>query len=381
MTPQPFSCYNPPSAGTPHGKILIVGEAPGEDEERLGVPFIGPAGNLFSRIARDAGFLYEFRYHREGRLRNQYGRFDLASEFHVTNVFSSRPPSNDLLQWGATKIEIKRMDRNYNQEKMPNGKYLRPEFLGHIARLRKEVAVLQPDLIIGLGAVALWGLTGKEAKIGSSRGVFLDLPAGKGIFTFHPANILRQYENYPIAWRDLTKARMWLNGELRPPLTRRLCINPTWAEMEEHWHTFRLQPERHLGVDIETDPRIGQITTIAFGLPELAICIPFYDKRTLASKCNHWPTLEEELRAFSYVKRFAALPNPKVFQNGNYDIQYCLDTWGLRFANAIDDTLVMAHATQPELKRGLDTLASLQLNEPLWKYLNKKSGEDNKADD
>lgn len=376
---QPFECYSAPTVATPW-KLLIVGEAPGEDEERLGIPFVGAAGQLFSHLAKDSGFRYEFEYSAVGQLSNQYGRFDLHSEFHVTNVFSARPPKNDLLQWCATKTDIKALDRNYNQPVMGNGKYLRPEYLPHLGRLRSEIGQLQPDLIIGLGAVALWALTG-AGKIGSSRGVFLDLPAGRAIFTFHPANILRQYENYPLAWRDLIKARQWLNGDLSPPLARRLCINPTWLEMEQALSRFAAEPHRLLGVDIETDPRIDQVTTIAFGFPEFAICLPFYNKETLADRCQHWPTLWDEVRAWRYVRRFASLPNPKVLQNGLYDMQYLLDTVRVRLHNVTDDTAILQHSLQPEMKKDLGTLASLYLNEPLWKYLRHSSKDDNKADD
>lgn len=377
---QPFQCYSAPTCAQPHGKLLLIGEAPGEEEERAGIPFVGAAGGLLSRLCSDAGFTYYLDYNRGGKYSNQRGRFDLVSEFHITNVFSLRPPKNDLLQWCSNKTELKRQDRNYNQPVMGNGKYLRPEYLPHLARLRCEIGILQPDLIIGFGAVALWALTG-NGKIGTARGVFLDLPSGKGIFTFHPANILRQYENYPLAWRDLTKARSWLNGELTPPLARRLCINPTWEEMEEHLAAFAREPQRPLGVDIETDPRIDQITTVAFGWPEKAICIPFYNKETLAAKCQHWPSVEEEYRAWAYVKKFARLPNPKVMQNGLYDMQYLLDEAGVILHNVTDDTAILQHSLQPELKKDLGTLASVYLNEPLWKYLRTSAKDDNKADD
>lgn len=356
---QPFECYTAPSKGWDK-KVLLIGEAPGEEEEKAGEPFVGPAGRLLNALLADAGLD--------------------RRQLHITNVFSKRPPKNDLLQWCGTKTELKKLDKNYNAEKMPNGKYLRPEYLPHVSRLRTELGSIEPDLIIGLGAVALWALTG-DGKIGNSRGVFLDIPAGRAIFTFHPANILRQYENYALAWRDLTKARQWLNEELTPPLHRQLCINPSFEEMERYYDLFASIPYAPLGVDIETVPSCGQITMVAFGTATHCICIPVWDKATLPGRANVYPDIKSEAKAWRMIRRFAQLPNPKVLQNGLYDMQYLLDALDIRLRNVHDDTAILQHSLQPELPKALGTLASLYLNEPSWKYLRTSDKDVNKADE
>lgn len=357
---QPFSCYSPPTEGWAH-KVLLVGEAPGEEEVEAGnKPFVGPAGRLLNRLLNDAGLRRE--------------------QLHLTNVFSERPPRNDLLQWSTTKTEIKKLDRNYATPKMPSGKYLLPQYLPHLGRLQHEISELGPDLIIGLGAVALWALTG-DSKIGNSRGAFIELPTCPSLFTFHPANILRQYENYALAWRDLVKARKALNGELSPPLVRRLCINPTFEEMEEYYERFASNPFDTIGVDIETRPAAGQLTCIAFALPQDAICIPIWNPDTTPERCNVYPTARDEATAIGWIMRFGQLPNPKVLQNGLYDMQWLLDWLDIRLKNVYDDTAILQHVIQPELPKALGTLASLYLNEPLWKYMRTSVKDVNKADE
>jgi hypothetical protein len=68
-------------------------------------------------------------------------------------------------------------------------------------------------------------------------------------------------------------------------------------------------------------------------------------------------------------------------QNGLYDMQYLLDTLDLRVLNVVHDTAIMQHTLQPELPKALGTLASLYLNEPLWKQMRESAKDDNKADE
>jgi hypothetical protein len=238
---------------------------------------------------------------------------------------------------------------------------------------------LEPDLVVALGGKALWMLTGDD-RISLFRGTFFMSRMGPAIATFHPAAILREYKMLPIAAMDLKKVRHHLSGTLPPPIKRRLYLNPTFAEIEQVWQMFALHPEWQLGVDIETAPSLAQITTVSFSTPSLGICIPFWDHKAPPGRRNYW-NLHDEIEAWYWVRKFAQLPNPKALQNGPYDMQYLMDgPLDIRLAGRYDDTSLMQHTYQPELRKDLGTLGSLYLNEPSWKQM-RSSSKEIKADE
>ena len=342
--------------------MLILGEAPGADEERKGKPFVGAAGKLLTdNLLPAAGLTIE--------------------HFHVLNTFTKRPPENNLKLWTRTKTELKKAGIDWQRCGPPLAKrYLHPEHHWQLAELSSRVSLLKPDLIICLGATALWAIT-SEGSIGNARGNIFPTQWGSGIATYHPAALLRQWSNLPLTWADLTKASLWIEGTLPKPLSRRLWINPTFAEIANVYALFARNPSWTLGVDIETAPATGQITTISFATPHEGICIPIWDRHAAADACCYWPTDAEEVKAWRWIARFCELPNPKVLQNGLYDMQYMLDApLELRMRNVADDTAILQHALQPELPKALGTLASLYLNEPSWKQM-RASAKDAKADD
>lgn len=357
---RPFSLFE---WGAPNTKLLLIGEAPGEDEERYGKPFVGASGQLLNSLLEISGFK--------------------RSDFNITNVFTERPPGNDLkTNWTTTKTELKKAGYDVSTRLPPiNKRYLLPELEHHVARLHEEINTLKPEFILMLGATALWAITG-ESRIGQNRGTILALPGGRvGLATFHPAMVLRQWDQRPLVWADLSKAAKYLAGTLPPPIERGFYIDPTLEEIEHVYEAFFHNPQWEIGVDIETDPRIGQITTISFCTPRFGICIPFYNKSTLPELCNYWKTAHAEMLAWRWVQRFGALPNPKVGQNFLYDHQYLLEDLDIRIRNLQDDTSILQHSLQPELPKALGVLASLYLNEPSWKFMRESTKDDNKADE
>ena len=362
LTPlhKPFSLFE---WGRPNTKLLLIGEAPGEDEERYGKPFVGASGQLLNTLLAQAGFN--------------------RSDFNITNVFTERPPGNDLkANWTTTKTELKKAGYSMAARLPPlNKRYLLPDLEHHVTRLHAEIDALKPEFILLLGSTALWAVTG-ESRIGQNRGTILALPGGRtGLATFHPAMVLRQWDQRPLVWADLSKAAKYLAGTLPKPLARQFYIDPTFEEIETAYEMFKANPDWTIGVDIETDPRIGQITTISFCTSTFGICIPIYNKSTLPALCNYWHTAAEEARAWRWIIRFAQLPNPKVGQNFLYDHQYLLEHLDIRVSNVQDDTSILQHCLQPELPKALGTLASLYLNEPSWKFMRESSKDDNKADE
>lgn len=352
--------YQPPTEESPH-TLLLLGEAPGEEEVKQGKPFVGPSGKLVDELLQISGFRRE--------------------QFHVTNVFTERPPGNDIKEWTVTKTELKKL--GYSETgRLPQlqKRYLHPDREPELLRLGDELRSLKPTFIIALGGTALWALTG-DGRITQGRGVLFDAFGAKAIATYHPAAILRAWDLRPLAWADIRKARRYLSGTLEAPLRREIYINPTEEELEHVYGQFAKNPTDLLGVDIETAPADGQITTVAFATPTLGICIPLWDRYTLPALCQAHATVAGETAAWKWIRRYCDLPNPKVMQNGLYDLQYLLDVMDLRPKNVLHDTAIMQNALQPELPKALGTLASLYLNEPLWKNMRESAKDDAKADE
>jgi len=345
--------------------LVIIGEAPGAEEEKAGVPFVGSAGRQLTDSFEAAGLD--------------------RREWFILNTFIERPPNNDLTstksEWTLNKTDFKREYGYAPRTPALKKRYLRPHLQWQIEELYTRLRILKPDLILAMGATALWALTQQDA-ITQFRGTFFDTPFGRAIATLHPASVLYQYSNMPLLWADLIKVRLWLEGRLPAPLRRKLWVNPTLDEIESCYARFAAQPEALLGVDIETCPSIDQITTVSFSTETEGICIPIWDRDAgEPSRQNYWPSASEEVRAWRYIDRFAKLPNPKVLQNGLYDAQYLLDApISIRLRNYAHDTSLAHHAYQPELPKALGVLASLHLNEPSWKQM-RQSAKDAKADE
>lgn len=149
-----------PGRGNPHARGLILGEAPGEEEERLGVPFIGPSGRLLSEALREAGI-------------------DEEQDVWITNVVKTRPPDNRT----PTKIEVEhaRSDLGY------------------------ELDQVEPEAILALGNIPLLALTGAEGGITQLRGCWIPaLIVGAGIPvmpTVHPAFVRRDRPKWEDTFR------------------------------------------------------------------------------------------------------------------------------------------------------------------------------------
>jgi DNA polymerase len=138
--------------------LVFVGEGPGEEEDRLGEPFVGPAGQLLDRMIAAM----------------QLGRDDV----YVCNIVKCRPPSN-------RKPDLAEMS-----ECMPY--------------LSEQLSIIRPRVIVALGATAVQGLLGTTEGITRLRGQW-KLYRGKVpvMPTFHPAYLLRQPTAKKEVWKDL----------------------------------------------------------------------------------------------------------------------------------------------------------------------------------
>jgi DNA polymerase len=142
--------------------VLVVGEGPGAEEDAQGLPFVGPAGKLLDRMLSAVGLSRE-------------------TNCYIANVVKCRPPMN--------------------RDPAPD------EQEACIGYLRRQIAVLQPRVILCVGRVATQALTGWKEGINRLRGRWLSFDGLPLIATFHPSALLRDETLKRPAWEDLKKLR------------------------------------------------------------------------------------------------------------------------------------------------------------------------------
>ncbi len=147
--------------GDPESDVLIIGEAPGAEEDKKGEPFVGRAGQLLNKI------LAAIEFRRE--------------EVYIANILKSRPPDN--------------------RDPLPE------EVEAHLPILYKQIALIQPRLILCVGKTAGNTLLGRKSSLGSLRGTFHDFYGVPTLVTYHPAALLRNPQWKRPTWEDVQLLR------------------------------------------------------------------------------------------------------------------------------------------------------------------------------
>lgn len=334
--------------GIVHKKIMLVGEAWGEQEEEQHRPFVGTSGWILDSMLSQVGLT--------------------RHDCYITNVFNLRPkPSNDVKNLCGTRAE-----GIPGLPVLQKGKYVLAKYKPELDRLYDEIRRINPNVVVALGATAAWALlrsTGIKAIRGSIALSHPDLPLErqyKILPTYHPAAVGREWSNRPIVIADLEKAKResetaWFR---RPP--RDIWLYPTLQDLALYDRTF-IAPAEVLAGDIETWQ--DQITCISFAPSESsAIVIPFISE--LRSGKNYWETIDQELEAWNFVRRWCA-EKSTIWQNGMYDIQFLWRSYRIPVCKADEDTMLLHHAWQPEMEKGLGFLASIYTDEASWKFMRK----------
>lgn len=150
-----------PGVGNPNADIMVIGEAPGADEDKQGEPFVGRAGQLLNKILEAIDFKRE--------------------DVYIANILKSRPPNN--------------------RDPRPD------EVAAHIPFLYRQIALIQPKLILCVGRQAGCGLLGKDVSLASMRGTFHDFHGIELMVTYHPAALLRNPNWKRPTWEDVQLLR------------------------------------------------------------------------------------------------------------------------------------------------------------------------------
>ena len=145
--------------GNRNARLMFIGEGPGADEDRLGVPFVGRAGKLMDLAFETLGID--------------------RNEVYIANIVKCRPPSN----------------RNPEND----------EAMACLNYLRNQVILVKPEIIVLLGSVALKNILGKEYGITASRGKWVEKKGIKYMPTWHPAALLRDETKKIDFIKDLKK--------------------------------------------------------------------------------------------------------------------------------------------------------------------------------
>ena len=154
--------------GDPKARLLIIGEAPGADEDRQGEPFVGRAGQLLNLMLEAIGFLRD--------------------QVYIANIIKCRPPGNR-----DPHIEEAAACQGY---------------------LHRQITLIEPDLILSVGRVSAHNLLDTDLSVGKMRGRVHrfqpgDIPL---IVTYHPAYLLRRPQEKAKAWQDLQLVHRELNA-------------------------------------------------------------------------------------------------------------------------------------------------------------------------
>jgi len=155
--------------GNPKSRLMFIGEAPGADEDEQGEPFVGRAGQLLNSMIKAMGLE--------------------RSQVYIANIIKCRPPGN------------RTPERDECETCSPF--------------LMRQIAVIQPEAIVALGAVAARTLLAINAPMADLRGRWYDFRGTKLAVTYHPAFLLRDPRQKKEAWKDLQMVMKELG--LKPP--------------------------------------------------------------------------------------------------------------------------------------------------------------------
>lgn len=148
-------------SGNPKATLMFIGEAPGEEEDRQGLPFVGRAGQLLTKIMEAIGLRRE--------------------DVYIANILKCHPPNNRM----PLPTEISACEEN----------------------LRGQIKMINPKVICALGKFASQTLLRTQVPITALRGRFYEYNGISVMPTFHPAYLLRNPQDKKLVWEDMKKIK------------------------------------------------------------------------------------------------------------------------------------------------------------------------------
>ena len=162
--------------GHEQASVMIIGEAPGEQEDRQGEPFVGRAGQLLDRMLSPIGLTR--------------GEAEASRQVFIANVLKCRPPGNR----NPLPAEVAQCE----------------------PYLMRQIALVKPRVIIAMGRFAAQSLLKTSEPIGRLRGRLHEVQGTPVVVTYHPAYLLRNPVDKGLVWDDLCRVRELLGTDQRP---------------------------------------------------------------------------------------------------------------------------------------------------------------------
>ena len=154
--------------GNKKARLMFIGEGPGADEDKQGIPFVGKAGQLMNNVFQ------ALEINRE--------------DVYIANIVKCRPPSNRVPEDDEVQTCL-----NY---------------------LRNQVILIKPKIIVLLGSTALKNILGKEYGITAVRGNWMEKNGIKYMPTWHPAALLRDENKKIEFWQDLKEVKKYIDNNI-----------------------------------------------------------------------------------------------------------------------------------------------------------------------
>lgn len=312
----------------PGSNIFVVGEAPGEDEDRTGIPFQGKAGKLLNQLLEQAGIN--------------------RAEVSIGNVARERPPGN--------KIGFFFEDAKCTTPKPIMSKW-REE-------LRQEIIQIKPNIVVAMGATAMWAMLGEKGMM-DNRGYIQQASLVQGqkmIVTWHPQKVGYEWKLAFETVMDLRKAQK--NSEFAgiKPDNRALNAYPSAKEFIEYLKFLLFEFKDPVAVDLETTPG-AHIDIIGLAdSPYHALSLSLLN----GDKTPRFTTSTEHEIWYLFARILES--RDIIMQNGSYDITVLMNHLGIHSKGFKYDTMVAAHCCWPEAKRSLSFLSTICLDVPKWKH-------------
>lgn len=320
------------TTGPPDSKMFFLGEAPGEAEEQTGLPFqnMHGSGRVFNLILSQNGI----------------NRRDVR----IRNVALIRPQANSMSYF-------------FYDSKCTVPK---PELVEWIEQLRCELEESRPNIVVAMGAYALWALTGMK-KISEARGYVIEstlVPGLKVIPTYHPQAINWEWKLFPVSVFDVRKAVHHAGFPDVPKDKTRYIAPATYEMFMDYLETIRAHNKR-FAFDIEA--HVGTAYPYLLGVADNANF-----GMSLWTMKNNVSVLSSREEAQLWHKLAAVAKScESIMHNASYDKAVMWHHHGVLFENVWMDTLIAAHVIWPEFPRNLGFMGSIVLDVLPWKNLSK----------
>lgn len=316
------------SEGDINSKIVIVGEALGEQEVKYKKVFCGMAGDLLNQLLCSADIN--------------------RSECYITNVIKERPPNNNISTFIKLNLKSPQPSEAYN---------------AYVELLKEELMESKANIIIALGNVPLFALTGMK-NILKRRGSIYNsslLPGKKVIASIHPSYTLR-FGNYLSRYYilfDLIRAKFQSEFPFISEKRKQFFLNPSYFDAIEF---LKQLANRTKTITFDIEVLRNELSHIGIGDDQSTMCIPL-----IASGRDNY-TAEEESAIMLELNKTLNCVATIIGQNLNFDMSFILRKYSMTVnPKNLDDTMIASGILTPEFPKGLDFLTSVYTNEPYYK--------------